>query len=105
MRRRAGPFAEIPVWAAENSAEKFSYKRPARFAGMNIFRDACAALKTQPEISMIVSFVEKYHSVLATVNMNLHFELKLENSSYPSRDFDDHMRVNNCSQIPPGKPS
>lgn len=36
--------------------------------------------------------------------MNLHFELKLENSSYPSRDFDDHMRVNNCSQIPPGKP-
>ena len=104
MRRRAGPFAEIPAWAAENSAEKFSYKRPARFAGMNIFRDACAALKTQPEISMIVSFVEKYHSVLATVKMNLHFELKLENSSYPSPDFDDHMRVSNCSQIPPRKP-
>lgn len=37
MRRRAGPFAEMPAWAAENSAEKFSYKRPARFAGKNIF--------------------------------------------------------------------
>lgn len=39
-RRRAGLFAEVLVWAAENSDEKFSYKRPARFAGMNIFRES-----------------------------------------------------------------